>query len=67
MAFSAPVVTLLSAVAGRAAADTMKDIVDSTTGQTTGMQNLGTVKDSANQLARLVYDVSANTIYVQPL
>ena len=66
MAFSAPVVTLLSAVAGRTAADTMKDVVDRTTGQTTGMQNLGTVKDSANQLARLVYDVSANTIYVQP-
>ena len=66
MAFSAPAVTLLSAVAGRTAADTMQDVVNRTTGQTTGMQNLGVVKDVANQSARLVYDVSANTIYVQP-
>lgn len=66
MAFSAPTVTMLSA-AGQTVAALMQDVRNRTTGQTSGMQNLGTVKDSANQLATLLYDVSANVIFVQAL
>ena len=66
MAFSAPTVTMISA-AGQTVAQIAQNVRDRTTGQTTGMQNLGTVKDSANQLATLLYDTSANVIYVQAL
>ena len=66
MAFSAPTVTMVSA-AGQTVAAIMQDLRNRVTGQTTGMQNLGVVKDSANQLANLVYDTSANIIYVQAL
>ena len=66
MAFSAPTVTLIAA-AGQTVAQIAQNLRDRITGQTTGMQNLGTVKDSANQLATLIYDVSANIIYVQTL
>ena len=66
MAFSAPTVTLIAA-AGQTVAQIMQDVRNRSTGQVTGMQNLGTVKDSANQLATLLYDVSANIIYVQTL
>ena len=67
MAFSAPTVTFISVAGGNTAAVVAQDVRNRVTGQTTGMQNLGTVKDSANQLASLLYDVSANVIYVTPL
>ena len=66
MAFSAPTVTMVSA-AGQTVAAIMQDLRNRVTGQTTGMQNLGTVKDSAGQLATLIYDTSANIIFVQAL
>ena len=66
MAFSAPTVTMISA-AGQTVAQIAQDVRNRTTGQTTGMQNLGVVKDSVNQLANLIYDTSANIIYVQAL
>lgn len=67
MAFSAPTVTFVSVSGGQVAGAVMTDIRNRTTGQTTGMQNLGTLRDSAGQLATAVYDVSANIIYIQPL
>lgn len=67
MAFSAPTVTFVSVAGGNTASQVMQNVRDRTTGQTTGMQNLGTLKDSANQLATALYDVSANVIFVVPL
>lgn len=68
MAFSAPTVTFVSAgTGGQTNTELRRDIRDRLTGQTTGMQNLGTLKDSANQLAAAIYDVSANVVYVVPL
>lgn len=66
MAFSAPTVTFISVSGGNTAARVTQDVRERLTGQTTGMQNLGTVKDSAGQLATLLYDVSANVIFVTP-
>jgi hypothetical protein len=59
-------VTLLSA-AGQTIAAIAQQVRDRVGGQTTGLQNLGVVKDSANQLANLLYDTSSNTIFVQAL
>ena len=66
MPFSAPTVTMISA-AGQTVYQIMQNLRDSRGGQTTGMQNLGTLQDSAGQLATAIYDVSANIIYVQAL
>ena len=66
MPFSAPTVTLLSA-AGQTVAEIMRTQREQGQSQTTGYQNLGTLRDVTGQLATAIYNVSSNTIFIQPL